>query len=293
MAKTLLDLHTSLSYRLLEDSAVSDTNEKARRTRYINEAYRELMKQNYWWFALTVGSDTSVEDQEIYTVSGVRDLVEVRVDGKLYVPFEQHKAFGTYNYPPLYYQYEEITGKWYLFGETELHLLPIPSSAPSSLSVSGITRSGTIATVTTSSVHGLDANNYVTIAGADQTAYNGAFRVTSVPSTTTFTITVSGSPTTPATGTITATERNIVYRYHAYPEDLVDDTDTTLIPDMYTEALVAYAYARVQIANGQRGSAADGFDEFNNTVKLLYQENLRRKVYEKGATPALLEQILQ
>jgi len=286
MAKTLSDLQTSLSYRLLEDSAVSDLNEKARRTRYFNEAYREIMKQNYYWFALTIGSDTSVRDREIYQVSNVRDLIEVRLDGKLYAPIDQDKAFGGFLYQPTYYPayiYEQLIGSWYLYGETELHLLPAPSSVPTTFSVSGITRSSSTATVTTTANHGYDVNTYVTMAGADQSGYNGTFRVTSTPSTTTFTIEVSGSPTTPATGTITVTERNIVYRYYAYPTDMSADTDTTLIPDMYTEALVAYAYARVQIAAGQRGSAADGFDEFNNTIKLLNQENLRRKVYQKGS----------
>lgn len=293
MAKTLSDLQTSLSYRLLEDSAVSDPNEKARRTRYLNEAYREIMKQNYWWFSVTVGSDTSVNGQEIYTVSSVRDLLEVRVDGKLFVPFEQHKALGTFNYPPLYYQYYEVSGKWFMFGETELHLLPIPSSTPSALTVSDITRSSSTATVTTSIAHGLFANEYVTIAGADQTDYNGSFRILSVPTSTTFTISVSNSPTTPATGTITATQRNVVYRYYAYPTDMSADSSTTLVPDMYTEALVAYAYGRVMIAQGQRGSAADAFDEFNNTVKQMHQENMRRKMYDKSANTALIENIYQ
>lgn len=71
------------------------------------------------------------------------------------------------------------------------------------VTVSSITRSGTTATVTTSAAHGLTTNDYVRIAGAVQTAYNGQFQVT-VSTTTVFTYTVSGSPATPATGTITS-----------------------------------------------------------------------------------------
>jgi hypothetical protein len=72
--------------------------------------------------------------------------------------------------------------------------------------VSSITRSGTTATITFSAAHGLlDRGNYVTIAGADQAEYNGEFEL--IPATsTTATFTVSGSPATPATGTITATK---------------------------------------------------------------------------------------
>jgi hypothetical protein len=67
--------------------------------------------------------------------------------------------------------------------------------------VSSLTRSGTTATVTTSTPHGFVTGQKVVISGATQTAYNNAFTVT-VTGPTTFTFTVTGSPTTPATGTI-------------------------------------------------------------------------------------------
>lgn len=69
-------------------------------------------------------------------------------------------------------------------------------------SVSSITRAGTTATVTTAAAHGLATNDTVNIAGATQTEYNGNFPIT-VTGATTFTYTVSGTPATPATGTIT------------------------------------------------------------------------------------------
>jgi hypothetical protein len=126
------------------------------------------------------------------------------------------------------------------------------------------------------------ANNYVTIAGADQSDYNGAFRITSVPSTVTFTITVSASATTPATGTITATERNIVYRYWQYVTDLSSDTDTIIIPDLYADILPAYAYGRLKQTKGLRGSAGDGFEEYNQVAKDMLAEHNRRKFMLKN-----------
>lgn len=69
------------------------------------------------------------------------------------------------------------------------------------LSVLTLTRSGTIATATFSSDHGLSTGMTVTISGAVQTQYNGAFTIT-VISSTSIEYTVSGSPVTPATGTI-------------------------------------------------------------------------------------------
>jgi hypothetical protein len=77
-------------------------------------------------------------------------------------------------------------------------------TAGNALTVSSITRSGDVATVTTSTAHGMSDGDPITIAGATQNEYNGTFLVNYV-STTAFTIEVSGDPLTPATGTITAT----------------------------------------------------------------------------------------
>jgi len=69
-------------------------------------------------------------------------------------------------------------------------------------SVTSITRASTTATVT-ATAHGFTTGDQVNIRGADQTDYNGDFIVT-VTGANTFTYTVSGSPATPATGTIIA-----------------------------------------------------------------------------------------
>jgi hypothetical protein len=71
------------------------------------------------------------------------------------------------------------------------------------LSVSSLTRSGSTATAQTSADHGLDSGDYVEIAGAVETDYNGYVAIT-VTGLDTFTYQVAGTPSTPATGTITA-----------------------------------------------------------------------------------------
>lgn len=68
--------------------------------------------------------------------------------------------------------------------------------------VGGITRSGSTATVAMTG-HGFSDNDYVLIAGADQAEYNGAHQITKTGDDA-FTYAVSGTPDTPATGTITA-----------------------------------------------------------------------------------------
>lgn len=70
------------------------------------------------------------------------------------------------------------------------------------VNVSSIARSGTTATVTTATAHGLATGDVALIAGAAETEYNGEFVVT-VTGGSSFTYDVTGSPTTPATGTIT------------------------------------------------------------------------------------------
>lgn len=69
--------------------------------------------------------------------------------------------------------------------------------------VSSVTRSGSTVTVTTSAEHYVHASgSKITISGANEADYNGTFTATRVNSTS-FTYTIAGTPTTPATGTIT------------------------------------------------------------------------------------------
>lgn len=69
------------------------------------------------------------------------------------------------------------------------------------LFTTSITSSGTTATVTTRFAHNLAVGCTVQVANADQGAYNGTFVIATVPSSTTFTYTMSADPgVTPATG---------------------------------------------------------------------------------------------
>lgn len=70
-------------------------------------------------------------------------------------------------------------------------------------SIATLTRSGAVATASIDAGHGYWVGQVLTIAGADQAAYNGEVRVVSVTSNT-FTFAVTGTPTTPATGSITS-----------------------------------------------------------------------------------------
>ena len=72
-----------------------------------------------------------------------------------------------------------------------------------SQTLDSLTESGDVATATVTAGHGYVEGDILLIAGADQAEYNGEAKVSNVTATT-FDFAVSGSPTTPATGTITA-----------------------------------------------------------------------------------------
>lgn len=82
-----------------------------------------------------------------------------------------------------------------------------------------ITRTSSTATATTPQAHGLQVGDRVNVRGANQTEYNGIFVITGVTSTT-FTYTVSGTPVTPATGTITANRCYLMNTNDTYSVDL-------------------------------------------------------------------------
>lgn len=65
------------------------------------------------------------------------------------------------------------------------------------LAITSITRSGSTATATTTANHNLETGDYVTIKNAAETEYNGTYSITSTGANT-FTYTVSGTPSSPA-----------------------------------------------------------------------------------------------
>jgi len=284
---TTAQLQLQLALRLGENSAPSDTNEKARRLSYLNDGLRKVYKEQYYWFTESQASDTTVADQETYTLpSTVRDLFEVRINRKLVVPESRQTSLGSYNYPPLYYQYSSLASKWFMTGDKTLHIHPIPTSAPTAVVVTAITVTGTTAVATCLTDHGFMGLDFVTIAGTSN--FNGTQQILSAPTSTTFTFTSSQAT---ETGTFSATLRNLTYRHFTEFTPLVNDSDTTQLPDTYTYGIVDFAVARKSQQKGKRGSAADGFDEFKEFIKDLNREQNRRKFENRSVGPMLPEYV--
>lgn len=117
------------------------------------------------------------------------------------------------------------------------------------ISVSSITRASSLVTVTTAAAHNLESGQYVTIAGANETDYNAQFKVI-VISTTVFAFALNATPTSPATGTITAAP--------AIPNGQVKiwfarDRDTNPIPTAAATAALKTAILTIKPAHVASG----------------------------------------
>ena len=282
MSFTVNDALLSVAYRMGYSAVPNDSNEKARWIFQCDDAQRAVIRKNYWWFTQDTKSLTSVIDQVRYDLdSTFRAMIDVRINGLMVHPITQHENAVTYsaNFAgvPFAPSSSSYSVAYFIYGEKELHIVPGTStSAPTVQAVSSVTRSGSLVTVTTSADHGLMVDDFVTISGANETDYNGAHRIYSVPTSTTFTYTTTATPTTPATGTITATKRDIVYNFFKLPNRLTALTDTLLIPDLFFESFVSYVKARIDLRDSERGSASDGFDEFNELISDMTVENNKR-----------------
>lgn len=93
-----------------------------------------------------------------------------------------------------------FTGTVNTAADQTLELVGTTSTEPTKSAT--ITRSGSTATATVAA-HGYANGDYVLMAGANETEYNGTFVISNVTANT-FDYAVTGSPATPATGTVTS-----------------------------------------------------------------------------------------
>jgi hypothetical protein len=116
-----------------------------------------------------------------------------------------HRAFDggvtfTAGYPYHGNQLIRQTRRYFRYQSGKGIQMSTGSNLCNSLQVDGMTASGTTVTVTTKFVHNINTGCVIIISGADQSAYNGTFTVTSIPSDTSFTYTAASTPS-PTTAT--------------------------------------------------------------------------------------------
>ena len=92
--------------------------------------------------------------------------------------------------------------------EDQTVTIRVTPSTETAKSVVSITRSGSTATATVTA-HAYVNGNSVKILGANETEYNGTFVIANVTANT-FDYTVTGTPATPATGTITSARWSVI-----------------------------------------------------------------------------------
>jgi len=282
MATTVLDILTDVAYRLGEDGNPDDANEQNRRISYINQVYRHVLRERYWWFTQKDYGMPTVADNDTYALpSDYRDMVDVRLNGDKVEFVPDFMALASQDRPRDEYG---VCGDYgYYIWNGNLYLLPEASSAPTAYSVSGITVSGTLATVTTTTSHGLEIGDYVTIAGASVSTFNASHLVSAVPSPTTFKIVVASGTSEP-TGTMTATQDNLVLSYYYTPAKLTTTASELVIPDMYADVISSYVFGRVAQLDSERGDAKDGFDEHTEILTQMVIDNNKRSSWGKGVS---------
>lgn len=162
-------------------------------------------------------------------------------------PASQVTTIGTIG-APAFYQSMEYRQIW-LNGNpppnTQGFFIPENANPAFPIPVTSITRTSTTATVTVASTAGWVVGNTVQIASSQQAAYNGNKVITGLTPTT-FTFTVTGSPTTPATGSISATFLGQVgvpftVLYYINPTQIVVDGDATVGATMPTYCPFSFA----------------------------------------------------
>ena len=285
MSTLASDVLTELAYRFGEDSSPGNAAEAARRLSFVSRAYMEVFKRHMWWWTEKDGSPIATnEGQEVYDLpTDYRQMIEVRVGNVVYTSITPNQAFSTYNYPDPVFNlpYTQGVNHYYVFAG-KLHLLPKTTANVAAQAIA-IVRAGTTATATLAG-HGFTNEDYITIAGCAQADYNGDFYITVIDENS-FSFQVSGSPVTPASGTPTAQKKALRIKYYQKPTKVTTTSQTLLIPDEYAAALDAFAFARICQIDDERGSASDGFEEFEEVMKQMNIEQNKHTFWGKSVGP--------
>jgi len=286
MGLLISNAQTALAYRLGETAAPTNTTELAKRRSYFKNSVNDLVSgdEPYWW-QLQKYTDTTVADKPYYArQTGCLEVDQVKINDYEYdkVPYDEvYKRFQQPMTPvPILPSYAK---RVYYERGNNIYPIPIPGAAPDSF-VTTFTQTAGVATATTASAHGYSIGMYVTIASANQTEYNGSFEILTIPSTTTFTMTVDSGTTSPATGTISCIRRNIeIWGFDDLQTELAAfaETSSILVPDGYIDMIVSFGEARYWSTAHKRGKAGDAFTEYENWMNKMSKENFRRKFKEQ------------
>jgi len=142
------------------------------------------------------------------------------------------------------------------------------------VTITGITRTGTVATATTSKPHNMLPGASTTVRGCSgaTTGFNGYYFVTAIPTTTSFQYTVVTTPTTPAT-----TDEKI--RFDGGMVVIEEYTSTEFTPVVDADPYIAYNTADYQ-HNFNNASASEGYH-----VKDVHYEYIGSQAGDPAVVP--------
>jgi len=282
MAKTIESAQTNLAYRLGEAATPTNATEVSRRLSWFIEAINNVCDGEVpMWFLEEIHPALTVSGQQFYDLpSDFRKLKQLKVDGYKYDEINQEEVYRKYESPgsvvPILPAFQARA--CYIYDDS-FWLVPIPSSAPTAITLTTLTGviNTSIATATYTA-HGFNSGEYITIAGASDSAYNGTFRIVTVASDNTFTYKTTSTITSISpTGTITATKNNIIMHYYEYPTEPTSSTSSIVLPDQFMNILVSYAEGRYWSLAHKRAKASDAFIEYESLVDKISKENYRKK----------------
>lgn len=178
-----------------------------------------------------------------------------------------------------------LIGKTMTAGGVEFVVTASGTISAQVINVLSITRTGTTATVTTADSHNLASAVPVTIAGADQAEYNLTDAAITVTGLDSFTYQVAGSPTQPATGTITASFTSASVGIESI--DFGDDTNLDLDTPLTLQGPIAGVNDTLHVDFGAIGGGADA--EATPEYKERYLEKIRNPVAHFNSADIIAE----
>lgn len=193
------------------------------------EAYQGKRARVFLANMTTQGYDTSTT---------VADWETIRISGNGYDDYKEIIAVGTYDQTDLRFEMGGIvTANGFIdaefsassagVGYTYNRAVIVIQSVDIEKAISYVELTSDVATVTTTTAHGLTAGDEVVISGLTSTSFNGAYFVASTPSTTTFTYNLVGAdvPSTADTGILRT------YVDSTYPHSVMTESPViTLAP---------------------------------------------------------------
>lgn len=276
MSLLISDAQLRLANRLGENAAPSVATESTKRRLWLIEGIQEILKKKPFWFTQKIFTVATQANVPYVTLpANCRNEFMVYVDGYKYEKIypEDIDEFRNSLQPV---QVLESAYRYVFYKIADrLYLIPSPTANPTSFTPQSISSNGTLCTVTLTK-HGFTTGDYVTVSGANETAYNGKFQITYLTKDT-FTYTSSAVPSgTPATGTVSVFKDNVEIWGYEEPTLPTSDANGIVIPDKYINGIVSYAEGRFWSSAHKRGKAADAFTEFESVVDDMVKEDARR-----------------